>query len=119
MLASRNSRQQSMIPVMNLLEACDRASPVRVCHLADVGWSRNSTETNTKTKHESTGKELALSLGWCLNTCADNDDQCTREHTPSSAKVIIDGSSEEDSNDRSNVVHGKDDSSALINDLRI
>lgn len=90
-----------------------------MCDLTNVGRGRDGTKADTETQDETTSEKLAFGLRRGLHASSDNDDERAGEHTPSSPEVVVDRTGEEDSSDRTNVVHGKDDTGALIDDFLV
>lgn len=92
-----------------VVQTSQSTSPLGVGHLTDVAGSRNTAEADAKAQDEATSEELTAAGGGCLDTGADDDDECAGEHSPASAEPIVDGGSEEDGGDGTDVVHGEDD----------
>lgn len=62
--------------------------------------------------YESTAQEHLIGSRRSLNTRSDDDDNCSGEHAGTSSKVIVCRPGEEDGSDRTNVIHGKNETSA-------
>ncbi|KAI6752350.1 hypothetical protein HG530_013719 [Fusarium avenaceum] len=92
-----------------VVQTSQSASPLGMGHLTDVARSRDTAEADAKAQDEATSEELTAAGGGCLDTGADDDDECAGEHSPASAEPIVDGGSEEDGGDGTDVVHGEDD----------
>lgn len=92
-----------------VVQTSQSASPLGMGHLADVAGSRNTAEADTKAQDETTSEELTAAGGSCLDTGADDNDECAGEHSPASAEPIVDGGGEKDGSDGTDVVHGEDD----------
>jgi hypothetical protein len=76
-------------------------------HFGNIAWSANTAKADTKTEDESTSEEHSMGCGGCLDASADDDNDGSHEHAHTAPENIVDGTRENDSWDRANVIDGK------------
>lgn len=81
-------------------------------HLTDIAGCRYTAETDAEAEDKTACEKHSAINGWCLDTCADDDNNGSGEHPRATAPHIIHGACQEDSRNRADVVHRKDDSRA-------
>lgn len=82
-------------PLTGVVVANNTGSPLGRSQLKSVCGSRRGSNRDTKSKDETTSKEIGIGLGGGLDNSADHDEDGTCHHAGTTAKVIANGASKE------------------------
>lgn len=71
-----------------LLQSCDSSSDARMCDLSLIDGNNHHEEADTQPSDSSASIKPMEGLSSCLESAANDEDQCSQEYRPSSTEMV-------------------------------